>query len=343
MDAISRWIRCSPFSRRSAYCTLLFRANPSILDFFLLIVGTLAAIVAGVPFPLLGVLFGQLVDDLNSTSCNTSQQANKAGLERSIQRKVLLMIYIAIGNFIAIYVHTGCWSLFGERLVGRLRRHYFKCLLRQEMAFFDNLPTGEVPTRLTTDMETIRVGTSEKVGIFISGFAYLIGAYTVAFLKVPRLAAILTFMIPAYALMVIVGGLFISRFTARTSRQLAAAASVVSQSLSNIALIHALGAGQRLETKLVHTLKRVQRAAVRKSIAAATQFGFTFLVAYSANALAFWQGSQEIVRAAEGQAPNITAGAVYTVIFVLLDGKSLQYLFRLDTTNHRQRLLSLVK
>lgn len=52
------------------------------------------------------------------------------------------------------------------------------------------------------------------------------------------------------------------------------------------------------------------------------QFGFTFLVAYSANAVAFWQGSREITRAADGQSPNITAGAVYTVIFVLLDGTS---------------------
>lgn len=62
------------------------------------------------------------------------------------------------------------------------------------MAFFDNLPAGEVPTRLTTDMETIRIGASEKVGIFISSFAYLVGAYIVAFLKVPRLAAVLTFI-----------------------------------------------------------------------------------------------------------------------------------------------------
>ena len=322
MDATSRWAGYSPFRRRHGYRALLFRARPSKVDYFLLTVGTLAAIAAGVPFPLLGILFGQLVDDLNSTSCTSSPQADKAGLERSIQTKVLLMIYISIANFIAIYVHTCCWSLFGERLVGRLRRCYFKSLLRQEMAFFDNLPAGEVPTRLTTDMETIRIGTSEKVGIFISSFAYLVGAYIVAFVKVPRLAGMLTFMIPAYILMVVVGGMYIGKFMARVSRHLADAASLVSQTLSNVALIHALGANQRLELKMVKILEKVQEAALKKAIAAATQFGFTFLVAYSANAVAFWQGSGEIARAAEGQAPEVTAGAVYTVIFVLLDGKS---------------------
>ncbi|KAL8900440.1 MAG: hypothetical protein Q9207_005699 [Kuettlingeria erythrocarpa] len=305
-------------SRRHGYWTLLFRSNPSSLDYLLLVLGVLAAIAAGVPFPLLGIIFGQLVDDLNSTSCNASSWS-KSGVESGIQQKVLLLVYISLANFFAIYIHTCCWSLFGERLVGRLRRQYFKSLLRQELAFFDNLPAGEVPTRLTSDMETIRVGTSEKVGIFVSSLAYLVGAYVVAFLKAPRLAGTLVFMIPAFVLMVSLGGFYTARFTRRTSSHLAAAASIVSQSLSNISLIHALGADQRLEAKLIDILSEAQRAALYKGTAAAIQFGFTFLVAYSANAVAFWQGSLEIIRAAEAGVPDVTAGAVYTVIFVLLD------------------------
>lgn len=308
-------------SKRSyGYFDLIFRTNPSKLDFLLLTGGVLAAIAAGIPFPLLGILFGQLVDDLNSTSCDVSQQADKSRLESNIQTKVLLMIYISVANFVAIYVHAGCWTLFGERLVGRLRRQYFKSLLRQEMAFFDRLPAGEVPTRLTTDMEIIRTGTSEKVGIFISSFSYFVGAYIIAFLKVPRLAGMLGFMVPAYVLMVLVGGRYVGKYTGRTSHHLAAAAAVVSQSLSNVALIHALGANRKLEVKLVTVLTKARRAALNKSVATASQFGFMFLVAYSANSLAFWQGSKEIITSAESTTPSVTAGAVYTVIFVLLDG-----------------------
>ncbi|KAL8928735.1 MAG: hypothetical protein Q9208_001513 [Pyrenodesmia sp. 3 TL-2023] len=318
--------------QRHGYWSLLFRANPSKLDYLLLVVGLLAALSAGIPFPLLGIIFGQLVDDLNSTSCNASQRP-KPDVESGIQQKVLLLVYISLGNFLAIYIHTCCWSLFGERLISRLRRQYFKSLLRQEMAFFDNLPAGEVPTHLTSDMEIIRVGTSEKVGIFISSLAYLVGAYIVAFLKAPRLAGMLVFMIPAYVLMVYVGGFYIGKFTRRTSRHLAAAASIVSQSLSNVALVHALGADQRLESKVTNILSEAQKAALYKGTAAAIQFGFTFLVAYSANAIAFWQGSLEIIRATEGGVPDITAGAVYTVIFVLLDGSVLSHFSNLAAAN----------
>ena len=306
--------------RGSGYFDLLFRTNPSKLDILLLAVGTLAAIGAGIPFPLLSILFGELVDDLNSASCNAPQKVDESHLQSSVTQKVLYMIYISIGNFVAIYIHASCWSLFGERLVGRLRRQYFRSLLHQEMAFFDTLPAGEVSTRLTTDMETIRAGTSEKVGIFTSSLAYFVGAYIVAFMKVPKLAGMLTFMIPAFIMMVFVGGRYVGRYTSRTSHHLAAAAALVSQSLTNVTLIHALGANKRLEAKLIIILGKAQRAALKKAVATAIQFGFMFLVAYSANALAFWQGSKEIARTAESKVNNVSAGGVYTVIFVLLDG-----------------------
>ncbi|KAL9588111.1 MAG: hypothetical protein Q9203_003076 [Teloschistes exilis] len=320
MNVIKRWTSSIPLRGHKGYYSLLFQANPSALDYLLLLTGLLAAIAAGIPFPLLGIIFGQLVDDFNSTACDAPQQANQSGLESGVRQKVLLMVYISVGNLVAIYIHTGCWSLYGERLVGRLRRQYFQNLLHQEMAFFDTLPAGEVSTRLTTDMEIIRMGTSEKVGVFISSFAYLIGAYVVAFLKAPRLAGMLFFMIPAYLLMIIVGDRYVGRFTRRTSLHLAAAASVVSQSLSSVALVHALGANDRLESKIAKSLEKARKAALSKATATATQFGFTFLVAYSANAVAFWQGSREIARTVNGQGSKVTAGAVQVAPFLQIFG-----------------------
>lgn len=308
------------------YLHLLFMQGTSGVDYALLFVGVLSAIIAGMPFPILSILFGQLVDDLNSTSCRrTSQSVDRSEQQSSVQNKVVLIVYISIGNFLAIYTAATCWTLFGERLVGRLRRQYFQSLLRQEIAFFDGLPSGEVSTRLTTDMDTIRAGTSEKVGLFITSLAYFGGAYVVAFLKVPALAGMLTFMIPAYILLVSVGGRYIGRYTTHTSDSLASAASLVLQTISHVALVHALDAQQRLECKLVTFLDAIQKAAIKKSLAAAIQFGFMFLVAYSANALAFWQGSKQIVQAAENVTSNVTAGSVYTVIFVLLDGTPISF------------------
>lgn len=303
----------------TGYLHLLFRTGPTAIDLLLFAGGLVAAIAAGVPFPILGILFGQLVDDLNSSSCDVSERDGSA-LNSTIVPKVLLMIYVSIANFVAIYIHSCCWSWFGERLVDRLRRRYFRDLLQQDMTFFDRLASGDIPTRLNASIEMIRTGTSEKVGIFISSCSYFVGAYIVAFIKVPRLAAMLIFLIPCHVLLVAVGSRKIGKYTERTSEHLAMASKLVSQSLMNITLVHALSAATRLEDRLHISLFRARREAMYKAFVAAAQFGGMYFLSYAANALAFWQGSRFIASAIQGGASKVSVGDVYTVIFVLLDG-----------------------
>jgi len=40
-------------------------ANLSWIDYLLILTGVVAAAAAGVPFPLMGIIFGQLVNDMN--------------------------------------------------------------------------------------------------------------------------------------------------------------------------------------------------------------------------------------------------------------------------------------
>lgn len=311
-----------PVKRSFGYLRLLIGNTQTHCDTALLVGGTLAAVAAGVPFPVLGVLFGELVDDLNGAACDASQDVDTSTIQSGVDQKVLLVVYITIANFLAIYAHTGCWSLFGERLVRRLRSHYFKSLLRQEIAFFDDISAGEVSARLTSDIETIRSGTSEKVGICISSFSYLLGAYIVAFIKAPKLAGMLVALFPAYILMAAIGGI-VGRYTGRMTDHISAALSIASQSLSNVGVVHAFGASKRLEAKYASHLKRSRKDGLKKATAVAVQFGLLFFIAYSANALAFWQGSHFIAASTTSDQPDVTAGAVYTVIFLLIDGTCL--------------------
>lgn len=56
------------------------------------------------------------------------------------------------------------WTYTGEVNSKRIREHYFKAVLRQDIAFFDTLGAGEVATRIQTDTHLIQQGISEKVG-----------------------------------------------------------------------------------------------------------------------------------------------------------------------------------
>ncbi|OQE41972.1 hypothetical protein PENCOP_c004G02104 [Penicillium coprophilum] len=308
------------FGNLAGYPKLLVAANPSRLELGTLFVGLVSAIGSGVPFPIIGIIFGQLIDDFNAVSCEESANSSGDSTEQSdMNSKILLIVYLGIAQFVLIYLHLLCWTMTGARLAQRLREKYLQNLLRQEPSFFDNLPAGEVASRLNTDIQTIRSGTAEKVGICISSFSFFVTAYIVAFIKDSILAAMLLSLIPAYFIMSFVGSYYIEKYTGRMSDYAASAASIASEALNNIVVVHAFGANGRLEKKFSKALKDSETEGLKKANATGIQAGVLYFVAYGANGLAFWQGSKQIAAAVRTDSAGATVGSVFTVIFVLVE------------------------
>jgi ABC-type multidrug transport system fused ATPase/permease subunit len=317
------WASIKPFF---GFISLLFYADPTWLDKVLICVGFIASIAAGVPFPLIGIVFGQVVDTFNSALCGDDSRANStSGTQSSVNDKILLMVYLAIAIFALTYTHIVCWNLISQRLAQRVRERYLKSLLRQDIAFFDKLQAGEVSSRLNGDVQAIETGTSEKVGVFLTCVSFCITAYVIAFIKEPRLAGMLISLIPAFLIMTVVGGHYVQKYSTRMADHFASASAIASEGLSHVGLVHALGAHARLEDKFRGYLTDSRREGIRKAIASAIQAGLLYFIAFSANALAYWQGSIKIANTVEFGGDS-TVGQIYTVIFILVDGKGISYL-----------------
>lgn len=209
----------------------------------------------------------------------------------------------------------------GERLVRRLRKRYFQSLLRQEAAYFDILSPSDVVTQLSGSINVIQSGTSEKVGIVISTISYFVTAYIVAFMKVSKIAGMLVSLVPMYFIMALGGGFLLKRFSGRATEHTTEATTLASSSLGHVPIVHAFGAHRRLEKFFSAILLQAEKDVLLKAFVISCQLGLLYFVAYSANALAFWQGSRMIADEVGGSGSGITVGAVYTVIFVLLDGR----------------------
>ncbi|PGH13035.1 hypothetical protein AJ79_03872 [Helicocarpus griseus UAMH5409] len=320
-DAVadSRAVKNQKLIRRATrYVRLLGYAQPTAVDLTLLTVGIIAAIASGVPFPLMGILFGQLVDNLNSASCSSDATAGPS-YQAQVNDKVLKVVYIGIAYFVLVYIYVASWNLFGERLAQRLRERYFKSLLRQDASFFDDMPAGEAASRLTGDITTIQQGTSEKVGVVLNSVSFFITAYIIAFIKDAKLGGELVSLTPAYLLMSLVGGHYTQKYAAAMLANVAGASSVAMESLSNTTVVHAFSANAQLESKFADLLGKAKVAGIRKALSVAVQAGLLFFIAYSANALAFWQGSRTIADAVASGDAGSSVGTTYTVIFILVD------------------------
>ncbi|KAJ3958572.1 hypothetical protein N0V92_004845 [Colletotrichum tropicale] len=308
----------SRFETFFSFFNLLFYAEPTWIDITLFVVGGITAAAAGVPFPLMGILFGQLIDDMNGATC-TSGIGDADVYMDAVDDKVLQLVYISIGAFVLIYSYTTAWSMLSQRLAQRLREKYFQSLLRQEAGFFENRQAGEVSSRLNSDIQTIQTGTSEKVGIFIATISFFITAYVIGFIKYAKLAGMLVSLIPAFLLMSIICGGLVQRWTGTMSDGIAKASSIASEALSHVAVVQAFGAGPRLEAKFSSHMLVAQKEGIKKAVAAATQAGFLYFLAYSANALAYWQGSKAISESVAGRGDGTSVGDIYTVVFLIVD------------------------
>lgn len=310
-----------------AYLRIFASADPTWIDLCLLITGSIAAAAAGIPFPLMGIIFGELVDNMNDATCaadgtvSSNVGADPFAYEHSINDKVLKLVYIAIAALVCIYVYVLSWSLFSQRLAQRLRAKYVGALLRQPPGFFDAraAAAGEVSTRLHADMTAVQAGTSEKVGVLIASTSFFIACYVVAFIKQAKLAGILVSMIPAFLLMAMGGGFFVQKYMARATVSNAAASSIAGEALQHVAVVQAFGAAPRLERKFAEHAAVARDAGAKKGLAAGFQSGMLYWIAYSANALAFWQGSRMVVDTMRGKGTE-TVGQIYTVVFLLVDG-----------------------
>ncbi|RYC79266.1 Leptomycin B resistance protein pmd1 [Fusarium oxysporum f. sp. narcissi] len=306
------------FRKFFAFIHLLFSLDYTKLDVLLIVVGTFFAIASGIPFPLLGIVFGQLINDLNTTTCSEAVSAPNDVTDR-VRQKVLYVVYLTIANFCFIYIHCSCWSYASERIARRYRRRYFQSLVRQDTAYIEELPSGDVVSRLVRDIEVVQSGTSEKVGILISTVSYFVTSYIVAFTKAPKIAGMLVSVVPCYFLMSYVGGYFIKRYATRINSHVDAATTIASSSLSHLPLVYAFSSGDRLIKLFSDHLLAARKDSLKKAGTHAVQLGLLYFIAYSSNALAFWAGSRQIAEAVESDQGGVSVGAVYTVIFVLID------------------------
>jgi len=307
-----------------AYFRLIRYAGTTWLDIGLALAGTLFATAAGVPWPLMAILFGELIDEMNGVSCEVDDNGRGASHEQAINDKVIQLAYISATGLALMFIYFNCWSIFSHRLGYRLREDYFRGLLKQDQAFIDKHQAGEVSSRLNTDIQAIQSGTSEKVGMIIAALSFLVTAYVVAFIKEAKLAGMLVSLLPAFLLVALVGGVFFQNYAGLVTDATTAASNIAAETLSHITLVKAFEAGPRLESKYAKHMQAGRTYGIKKGLVAAIQAGLIYFIAYSAQALSYWQGSQMIVDLIigliTGRGGGSSVGEIYTVVFILVDG-----------------------
>lgn len=126
---------------------------------------------------------------------------------------VLYFIYLGIAEFGMVYINTVGFIYTSEHITQKVREPHLEAILRQNIADFDKLGSGEVTTRITANTNLIQDGIWEKVGRTLTVIATFAIAFIIAYIKFWKLALICTSMIGAMVLAMGGGSRFIIEYS----------------------------------------------------------------------------------------------------------------------------------
>lgn len=234
--------------------------------------------------------------------------------EAQLNKNVLYFVYIGIAEFATVYVSTVGFMYTGEHITQKIRQEYLRAILRQNIAYFDNLGAGEITTRITADTNLIQDGISQKVGLTLTAIATFITAFIIAYVKYWKLALICTSTIVCLLLVMSGGSNFIIRFSKQSFQSLAIGSTVAEEVISSIRTATAFGTHDRLAQQYDVHLKTAEKYGIRMQIIQAVMIGSLYAIMFWNYGLGFWQGSRFLV---DGEAD---VGQILTILMAILTG-----------------------
>ncbi|PVI01409.1 leptomycin B resistance protein pmd1 [Periconia macrospinosa] len=277
----------------------LYRPLDDLQSRCILLAAILLAIAAGIPLPLIGVVLGKIINNFPPE-------------ENDLRLRLIQLMGIAVGFFIVTWGWSVAWGMTGERVSRKTRERLVERALGMDMTYFDTV-SPDMTNILTEKTQTIQLGTSEKVGLFIASVSYFVAAFTVGFILNAKLTGVLfVSVIPTMTAIVVSGTTYISKFSQQADSFTEKATAVAESAFRGVQIVQAFGVSERLAQDHINFLRKALRAGIKKSVVGAFMLGGVYFVAYAANALAFWYGDRLRSGSAE-------AGTIYAVVFLILD------------------------
>lgn len=149
---------------------------------------------------------------------------------------------VALALFALQYVYTVLLQMAGQRALADLRMRLFEHITRQDQGFFGRTPTGDLVTRLTSDVDTINALLSSSVVTILVESVTLLVIVGVMLVVNWRLALLSLAVLPVLALVTRFFRQRIRRSSTGERTALARASAFLSERIAGMTVIQLFGA-----------------------------------------------------------------------------------------------------
>ncbi|BFU23351.1 p-glycoprotein 2 [Entamoeba histolytica] len=302
------------------------------LDLILLAVGIFGSIGCGVLTPCQMLVMGDMVDTFNTNDLMKAFPNQEAMYDPkyyipfnhevtktvadTINDLVLKMVCFAIGSGVGSFLMTFCFFVMSERQGIKIRMLYFRALLRQDAGWYDFHESGELTSRIASDVQQIQDGMSQKFGIIFQTTTSFIAGYAIGFAKDWDLTLVIMSMSPFIVLSMTLLAVFATKFTVLGEESLGNAGAIAEATIGNMRTVHSLGQEHEFCEMYNEKIRVVDRYNVLKGLTVGLGLGAVMFFIMGAFSLGSWYAS--VVLRGKGGKKNVTAGDVMIVFICVL-------------------------
>lgn len=223
--------------------------------------------------------------------------------------------FVLLGaNALALGLATAARYYFvtrtGERVIADVRKGLFGRILTLDPSFYAHMRTGEVLSRLTTDIALVETLMTTSISYALRNFLTLIGGVILLFFVSPKLTGFVLLIVPFLLGPIFIFGRRVRKLTVASQDRFANAVGFAGESVDAIETVQAFGRERSAIDRFGAAVEDAFSASLTRMQARAWMTALIIVVMFGGVTLVLWLGAQDVV------AGVMTPGALLQ--FVLL-------------------------
>lgn len=186
---------------------------------------------------------GSVINVLTEICQNRNDSAKQVILQLIQPAFTLGRMYIAQAFFTFIYIYT--LSHVGERVAVSLRQDLFKSIIMQDIAFFDKTRSGEIVSRLTSDIQDFKSSFKICISQGLRSLTQIIGCVISVIVISPQLTILVVFSLPPIIFIGTLLGRSLRKLSLEAQNQVAKSTAVCEETIQNIRTVRAFAAEEK--------------------------------------------------------------------------------------------------
>ena len=197
----------------------------------------------------------------------------------------------------------------GERVIADVRAAIYDRVIVKSPAFFERLQTGEVLSRLTTDVTVIQSVVGSSASIALRNALILVGGLVALVLTNAKLTGLVLLVVPAVVFPILLLGRRVRRLSRESQDRVAEASAAASETLMAAQTVQAYTHEARSQAKFGGLVEAAFRAAEARIVSRAALTAIVIFMVFTAIVGVMWIGARDVMFG------RITAGELGQFIF----------------------------